>query len=132
MPGGKHLPGRLQAVRLDPQRPHWPWGTMNLDLAGKVAIVTGSSKGLGLASARALAQEGCRVTICARGETSLNEAAAELRTVTQWPADVLPVVADVSTAAGVETVIARAVDLFGGRDILVKNAGRPTQAGIST
>jgi 3-oxoacyl-[acyl-carrier protein] reductase len=96
---------------------------MNLDLTGKVAIVTGSSRGLGLASARALAQEGCRVTICARGETSLNAAATELRTVAQQPADVLPVVADVSTAAGVETVIARTVDLFGGLDILVNNVG---------
>ena len=96
---------------------------MNLDLEGKVAIVTGSSKGLGLASARALAQEGCRVTICARGEASLNEAAAELRTVAQRPADVLPVVADVSTAAGVETVVARTVEVFGGLDILVNNVG---------
>jgi len=96
---------------------------MNLDLTGKVAIVTGSSRGLGLASARALAQEGCRVTICARGEISLEEAASELRTVAQPPADVLPVVADVSTAAGVETVIARTVDLFGGLDILVNNVG---------
>jgi 3-oxoacyl-[acyl-carrier protein] reductase len=96
---------------------------MNLDLTGKVAIVTGSSRGLGLASARALAQEGCRVTICARGDSSLNEAATELRAVAQRPADVLPVVADVSTALGVETVIARTVDLFGGLDILVNNVG---------
>jgi 3-oxoacyl-[acyl-carrier protein] reductase len=96
---------------------------MNLDLEGKVAIVTGSSKGLGLASARALAQEGCRVTICARGKASLNEAAAELRTVAQRPDDVLPGVADVSTAAGVETVVARTVEVFGGLDILVNNVG---------
>jgi 3-oxoacyl-[acyl-carrier protein] reductase len=96
---------------------------MNLELTGKVAIVTGSSRGLGLASARALAQEGCRVTICARGETSLNEAATELRTVALRATDVLPVVADVSTAAGVQTVIARTVDLFGGLDILVNNVG---------
>jgi 3-oxoacyl-[acyl-carrier protein] reductase len=96
---------------------------MNLDLVGKVAIVTGSSRGLGLASARALAQEGCRVTICARGDTSLNDAATELRTVAERPADVLSVVADVSTAAGVATVIARTVDLFGGLDILVNNVG---------
>ena len=96
---------------------------MDLGLSGRVAIVTGSSRGLGLASARALAQEGCRVTICARGETSLNEAAAELRSVAQRPTDVLPVVADVSTAVGVETVIARTVDLFGGLDILVNNVG---------
>ncbi|HVQ14440.1 MAG TPA: SDR family oxidoreductase [Vicinamibacterales bacterium] len=96
---------------------------MNLDLTGKVAIITGSSKGLGLASARALAQEGCRVTICARGEASLNEAAAELRTVAQHPDGVLPVVADVSTAAGVEAVVARTVEVFGGLDILVNNVG---------
>ena len=72
---------------------------MDLGLAGKIAIVTGSSKGLGLASARALAQEGCQVTICARGEASLEEAAADLRRIAQRAADVLPVVADVSTAS---------------------------------
>jgi 3-oxoacyl-[acyl-carrier protein] reductase len=96
---------------------------MNLGLAGKVALVTGSSKGLGLASARALAEEGCRVTICARGEASLNEAAADLRAIAQQPADILPVAADVSTAAGVAQVVNRTVDAFGGLDILVNNVG---------
>jgi len=51
---------------------------MDLELREKVAIVTGSSRGLGLGSAAALVQEGCRVTICARGQTRLQEAAAEL------------------------------------------------------
>jgi 3-oxoacyl-[acyl-carrier protein] reductase len=96
---------------------------MNLGLAGKVALVTGSSKGLGLASARALAEEGCQVTICARGEASLNQAAADLRTVAQRPADILPVTVDVSTAAGVEQVVKATVDAFGGLDILVNNVG---------
>ena len=44
---------------------------MDLGLKDKIALVTGSSKGLGLASARALIDEGCRVTICARGEAAL-------------------------------------------------------------
>ena len=52
---------------------------MDLALTDKVAIVTGSSRGIGLASAAALLREGCRVTICARGEARLMEAAAELQ-----------------------------------------------------
>jgi 3-oxoacyl-[acyl-carrier protein] reductase len=52
---------------------------MDLQLLNKIAVVTGSSRGLGFASAQALVQEGCRVAICARGEGRLNEAAAELR-----------------------------------------------------
>jgi 3-oxoacyl-[acyl-carrier protein] reductase len=96
---------------------------MDLSLSGKIAIVTGSSKGLGLASARALVQEGCRVTICARGEASLNEAAADLRTIARQPSDVLPVTADVSTATGVEQIVGRTVETFGGLDILVNNVG---------
>jgi len=96
---------------------------MDLSLAGKIAIVTGSSKGLGLASARALAQEGCQVTICARGEATLEDAAADLRRIARRPADVLPMAADVSTAAGVEQVVKRTVDTFGGLDILVNNVG---------
>jgi 3-oxoacyl-[acyl-carrier protein] reductase len=96
---------------------------MDLSLAGKIAIVTGSSRGLGLACARALVQEGCRVAICARGEVSLNEAAADLRTIGHQPSDVLPVTADVSTAAGVEQIVGRTVEAFGGLDILVNNVG---------
>ncbi len=96
---------------------------MDLAIAGHVAIVTGSSRGLGLACARALVQEGCRVAICARGEAPLNQAAAELRTIARQSSDVLPVAADVSTLAGVGEVINRTVDTFGGLDILVNNVG---------
>jgi 3-oxoacyl-[acyl-carrier protein] reductase len=84
-----------------------------------VAIVTGSSRGLGLASARTLAQEGCLVTMCARQEGPLREAAAE----TGAPDRVLAVAADVSTADGIERVIAATVASFGGIDILVNNVG---------
>ncbi|HXH25307.1 MAG TPA: SDR family NAD(P)-dependent oxidoreductase, partial [Vicinamibacterales bacterium] len=53
---------------------------MDLGLADKVAIVTGSSRGIGLAIAAALAGEGCRVTICGRTEATLREAARDVAT----------------------------------------------------
>jgi 3-oxoacyl-[acyl-carrier protein] reductase len=97
---------------------------MDLGLTDKVALVTGSSKGLGLASARALVAEGCRVCICARGAEKLAEAAVEVEAAAKRPGMVAAVQADVSTAAGVELVIARTVETFGGLDILVNNVGR--------
>jgi 3-oxoacyl-[acyl-carrier protein] reductase len=105
---------------------------MDLGLEDKIAVVTGSSKGLGLASARALVEEGCRVTICARGEAALVEAAAELKVVAgrDGPARILAVSADLATAEGVETVLARTVETFGGLDILVNNIGLAKGAGI--
>ena len=97
---------------------------MDLQLADKVAIVTGSSRGLGLASARALVAEGCRVCICARGPERLTEAALEVEAAARKPQMVMAVQADVSTAEGVELVISRTVEAFGGLDILVNNVGR--------
>jgi 3-oxoacyl-[acyl-carrier protein] reductase len=91
---------------------------MDLELSNKVAIVTGASRGLGLASARALVDEGCRVTICARGGEALDRAARDLGERS------LPVRADVSTVDGIEAVIAKTVDAFGGLDILVNSVGR--------
>ncbi len=96
---------------------------MDLQLTGKIAIVTGSSKGIGLACARALVQEGCRVAICARGEARLNEAAAELRTLAGGDGRVLPVAADLATADGVAAVVSRTIEAFGGLDVLVNNVG---------
>ncbi|MCY4073879.1 MAG: SDR family oxidoreductase [Acidobacteria bacterium] len=103
---------------------------MDLQLAGKIALVTGSSRGLGLASARALLDEGCRVAICARGAERLEEAAAALRGADAAD-DVLAVRADLATAEGVETVVRRTVDAFGGLDILVNNVGRAGGGGIA-
>ena len=87
-------------------------------------MVTGSSRGLGLASARALVAEGCRVAICARGAERLAEAAVEVEAAARRPNMVMTVQADVSTEAGVEAVIGRTVEAFGGLDILVNNVGR--------
>ena len=97
---------------------------MDLGLSDKIAIVTGSSRGIGLAIARALVAEGCRVCICARGPERLAEAALEVEAAARKPNMVMAVQADVSTADGVALVIGRTVEAFGGLDILVNNVGR--------
>jgi 3-oxoacyl-[acyl-carrier protein] reductase len=95
---------------------------MDLGLTDKTAIVTGSTRGLGLATARALLAEGCNVTISARGEAGLAEATADLR---QLGSDrrLLAVQADLATDEGVAEVVTRTVEAFGGLDILVNNIG---------
>jgi len=103
---------------------------MDLQLTDKVAIVTGSSKGLGFASAKALAAEGCRVTICARGEARLKEAAAELAQVAGGADRILAVTADLSTDQGVADVVSRTIERFGGLDILINSVGLAKGAGI--
>ena len=103
---------------------------MDLKLAGKVAIVTGSSKGLGRASALALAQEGCAVVICARGGDALAAAARDIGGATGYPERVAAVEADLTTQAGVDAIVAAAVERFGGVDILVNNIGIGKGAGL--
>ena len=100
---------------------------MNLELTDKVAIITGSSRGLGLASARALAAEGARVVLCARGADALTAAAAALGGGDR----VHTIVADVSTPAGGERVVAGTLATFGRVDILVNNVGKAGGAGIA-
>ena len=96
---------------------------MDLQLANKVAIVTGGSRGLGFASARSLVAEGCHVAISARGTERLEQAAAELRTSASGNVTVLPIVADVSKADDVSRMIETASHHFGGLDILINNVG---------
>ena len=97
---------------------------MDLVLSDKIAIVTGSSQGLGLASARALVAEGCRVCLCARGADRLMKVTAERQAQAGNSESVLAVQAELSTAAGIETVLDRTAQTFGGLDILVNNVGR--------
>jgi 3-oxoacyl-[acyl-carrier protein] reductase len=96
---------------------------MDLGLDGKVALVGASSKGLGKASALALAREGARVTICARRKGELEAAAEEIRRETD--AEVLAVQADLASAEGIQSVVAATVERFGGVDVLVNNSGGP-------
>jgi 3-oxoacyl-[acyl-carrier protein] reductase len=103
---------------------------MDLGLTDKVALVTGSSRGLGLASARSLVAEGCRVSLCARGAERLAEAAIEVEAAARRPNMGAAVQADVSTEAGVQLAIERTVETFGGLDILVNNVGRAGGAGL--
>ena len=112
-------------MRLSYDRRH-----MDLELTNKVAIVTGSSRGLGLATATALAADGCRVCLCARGEAPLRAAAAELARAGAGPSHVLAVPADVTRAEGIQAVIDQTVATFGGIDILVNNVGVAGGAGL--
>lgn len=96
---------------------------MNLELAGKVALVTGSSRGLGLASAAALVSEGCHVVLCARGAEALKDAADSLRDRAGDPRPVAEIAIDVATSDGTAKAVAFAVETYGGLDILVNNVG---------
>jgi len=96
---------------------------MDLGLAGKTAIVAAASKGLGRAVAEELATEGARVLICARGRDALDGARDAIRDRTR--AEVVAVVADLSTVDGIELVAREAHSAFGRVDILVNNAGGP-------
>ena len=98
---------------------------MDLGLHGKVALVAASSKGLGKASALALAREGARVTICARTKTDLAATAGEIRG--QTGAEVLAVPADLASEDGIHAVVAATAERFGGVDILVNNSGGPAR-----
>ena len=93
---------------------------MDLGLAGKVAVVTGGSRGLGFFSARALAAEGARLAICARGEDGLAVAAETLRAE---GAEVLTVACDIGEAEGAKSLIEAVRDRYGGVDVLVNNVG---------
>jgi len=94
---------------------------MELGLRGKTVLVTGGSKGIGRATARAMAAEGARVMICSRSAPALEEAAGAIRRETGQAVEI--VAADLSRLEGVESVAAAAVQRLGRLDVLVNNAG---------
>ena len=102
---------------------------MDLQLTDRIAIVTGSSRGLGLASAQALVLEGCRVCLCARGEPGLKQAAQQIRAAGD-PDRVMTVAADVATPVGLQRVIDATVTAFGCIDILINNVGLGRGGGL--
>ena len=102
---------------------------MDLGLRGKVALVTGGSRGIGKATAKSLLDEGCSVAICARNAERLNASACEF---SRHGARVLGVVADTTDQPSVARFIAAAVEAFGRIDILVNNAGTHIRATVET
>jgi 3-oxoacyl-[acyl-carrier protein] reductase len=96
---------------------------MDLGLKGKVALVAGASQGMGRATALGFAREGAKVSICARGEAALNEAAATIRK--QTGGEVLAMVADMAKADDIQKFVNQSAAHFGRVDVVVNNAGGP-------
>jgi 3-oxoacyl-[acyl-carrier protein] reductase len=99
---------------------------MDLGIAGRRAAVAAASRGLGLATAAALANEGVKVAICGRDRTRIDEAAARVGH------GCVAFVADVGTVDGATTFVQEARDALGGVDILVPNAGGPPPGGFGS
>jgi len=89
-------------------------------LAGEVALVTGGSRGIGLAIVRTLIEAGAAVTLVARDRASLD---AAVRSLPEHDATVLPLVGDVTVLRSMESAVERTIEQFGGLSILVNNAG---------
>lgn len=93
---------------------------MNLELDGKVAVVTGSSRGIGRGIAMKLAEEGCKVVLSARGRRALMESASEMEST---GAEVYPVEIDLTEPDAPARLIAESVTQFGRLNIIVNNVG---------
>lgn len=94
--------------------------TTHFDLSGKVAIVTGASRGLGQVFARALAKAGADLVITSRNPASLNDFRAEIESLGRRA---VPVALDVRDYDSIQQMAAAAIDAYGKVDILVNNAG---------
>jgi len=97
---------------------------VNLGLAGRVAIVTGGSRGIGRAIAEVLAEEGCRLCLVARDEEGLRQAASGFGT------DVITVAVDLTTPDGPDRIVEATRAQLGGIDILVNNTGASLGGGL--
>jgi NAD(P)-dependent dehydrogenase (short-subunit alcohol dehydrogenase family) len=96
---------------------------MDLGLSGRVAIVTGGSRGIGRAIAKMLASEGVDVAICARQRQALEEAAKTLSQETGRR--IIPIVADTMSSESVAQLVDMTMNTFGRVDVLVNNASTP-------
>ena len=96
---------------------------MDLGLKGKRALVTGSSRGLGFATALGLAQEGCNITINSRNKGGIEAAAENISSSTD--VTVVPAFGDITIRENAEEIVNLAVNALGGLDILITNSGGP-------
>mgnify|MGYP006279020407 CR=1 FL=1 len=105
---------------------------MELGLKNKIVLVLASSKGLGLACAKAFYREGANVMICSRSEKNLKNAKEEIQKEESLSEDnkVEWTVADLSIEEQINKVVSKTMDVFGGIDVLVHNAGGPPSAPI--
>ena len=102
---------------------------MYFNLSDKRVIVTGASRGIGRAIARAFAAEGARVAICARNDEAVQETGRELA---QQAGAVIARAVDVTDTAGVQAFVAEVADAWGGVDVLVNNAGQGRGGNLDT
>jgi 3-oxoacyl-[acyl-carrier protein] reductase len=100
---------------------------MDLRLAGKVAVVTGGSRGIGRCIALALAAEGCHLAICGRSEDVLHRTANEVAAFGQ---QVVSIAADLTKREEAKRFVEEAIAEFGGVDLLVANAGGSSGASL--
>lgn len=104
---------------------------MNTDMKDKVAVVTGGSSGIGLASAAAFLEDGAKVAICGRNQDRLDAAVTELAQIS-GAENILAVVCDVLNEADVENLRDRVAERFGRCDALVCNAGQARASNFYT
>ncbi len=106
---------------------------MDLGLKDKVALVTGASRGLGLAAASALAQEGAFIAVCSRSKSNLEKAVAQLKAdsgLSESGSHPLAVVADMTQADQIRALVGQVVRKLGPPRILVTNTGGPPSGGF--
>ncbi len=102
---------------------------MDLGLKDKIAVVTASSKGLGKATAEALALEGARLAICSRDERAIRETGEYLKKT--FNVDVLALACDLEDKKNIESFAGKVINKFGGADILFANSGGPPSGMIA-
>jgi len=101
----------------------------SVNLAGKVVLITGGSRGLGLALAEECAKQGCRLAICGRDEESLHRAESELRSM---GAQVFATACDISKTDEIDRMVDAVLAHYGGIDVLINNAGTITVGPLSS
>ncbi len=101
---------------------------MKIDLKGKRALITASSRGLGYAAARELGAVGADLVICSRNQKNIEDAASLI--MEETGASVLPVQADISLKQDIERIVKICTDKFESIDVLVNNAGGPPSTSL--